>query len=701
MDIISHISNWIDHFHLIGYGVAFFASFLETIIAFGWFLPGSTIVLFLGTLAGQGYFNVYYLILYSVIGAILGDNFNYFLGRYLGDRVFKKGFWFLKPKFFKKREKFFQEHGGKSIFFGRFVPSIKEVMPLIAGTFRMSITRFMVWNVLGAFGWSILWISLGFFLSQSFELAAYWLTRTSFFIVVLIFIFVVLYILKVFIVKQGKNLLSFIISVLRSISDAIKQNPDVKRLRNKYPKTFNFLYNRFQNKTFWGLKFTVLLLLFLYHLFLLFVLIKSMMNKGIITFGDIRIENLLLVFRNKNIIDIFYWITLLGKWQVVVFWTFLFSMFFYFHKKKEFIFPLIVSVFGSGFVTFIMKLIFKRVRPSLAVYQETSFSFPSGHSAIAVGLYGFLGYFFFRFLKKWKYKINFLFLSILVILLIGFSRLYLGVHYFSDVIGGYLVGLLLLFISIGILEFIIDGSIKRRLMSFKLSKKPLIIYSSIGIIFFLVFGLFFAEPIYTHSDNVQSISIVEIDNVFSIFENENLKYSETIFGRKQEPLNFIILAKSDKDLIKIFHQAGWSLGDPVNIRTVYKVGKSALLKQSYKTAPMTPSFWNSRVNDFGFQREIGNVRVRHHARFWRTGYKKGEYLIYVGTASFDIGIKWGITHKIDPDIDTEREILFEDLYKTGLIKKFYKVNFVKPTLGKNFVGDIFFTDGKAYYIEMK
>ncbi|MEZ7821422.1 MAG: LssY C-terminal domain-containing protein [Patescibacteria group bacterium] len=117
---------------------------------------------------------------------------------------------------------------------------------------------------------------------------------------------------------------------------------------------------------------------------------------------------------------------------------------------------------------------------------------------------------------------------------------------------------------------------------------------------------------------------------------------------------------------------------------------------------MTPSFWNAQVHDFGFEKAtIANTaRQRHHARFWKTNIIINGKTAYIGTASFDVGVKMGVTHKIAPDIDTEKEFLFNDLNSSGLIKKYNKQPFVSPTLGKNLAGDEFFTYGESYLIEL-
>jgi hypothetical protein len=69
--------------------------------------------------------------------------------------------------------------------------------------------------------------------------------------------------------------------------------------------------------------------------------------------------------------------------------------------------------------------------------------------------------------------------------------------------------------------------------------------------------------------------------------------------------------------------------------------------------------------------------------------------IFVGTASFDIGLKWGLTHRIDPNIDLERNLLIEDLLRDGGLQQNGWAQVVAPMLGQNVVGDPFFTDGRA------
>ncbi len=114
----------------------------------------------------------------------------------------------------------------------------------------------------------------------------------------------------------------------------------------------------------------------------------------------------------------------------------------------------VIAVAGSSGIVLLIKELVERPRPDVfyQAYTETGYSFPSAHAAAAVALYGFLTYLAWRDSTSKIVHIITLTFSCIVILLVGFARLYLGVHYLSDVIAGYLVGGATLFISIQILK---------------------------------------------------------------------------------------------------------------------------------------------------------------------------------------------------------------------------------------------------------
>lgn len=166
---------------------------------------------------------------------------------------------------------------------------------------------------------------------------------------------------------------------------------------------------------------------------------------------DLSLANLLYALRDPLWVQVFLIATLLGKWWVAAVIVLITAAIFYLKNYKKYITPFFISV-GGGFATgFLAKIIWHRPRPAtIAVYLEHSWSFPSGHAILAVSLYGFLIYFFWKNLKKQPHKLVALFFGLFIIIAVGFSRLYLGVHYLSDVLAGYLIGLVWLGLSLAI-----------------------------------------------------------------------------------------------------------------------------------------------------------------------------------------------------------------------------------------------------------
>ena len=169
---------------------------------------------------------------------------------------------------------------------------------------------------------------------------------------------------------------------------------------------------------------------------------------------DLCLAILLYAVSDSVLVKVFLGLTLLGKWWVAAVVVLITAAIFYLKNYKKYIIPFFISVGGSFFTGFFGKIIWQRPRPlAVAVYVEHSWSFPSGHAILVVSLYGFLIYFFWKNFKKRINKIAALFFGLLIILTIGFSRLYLGVHYLSDVLVGYLVGIFWLVISIWLVEY--------------------------------------------------------------------------------------------------------------------------------------------------------------------------------------------------------------------------------------------------------
>lgn len=207
--------------------------------------------------------------------------------------------------------------------------------------------------------------------------------------------------------------------------------------------------------------------------------------------ADYRIANLLFAFREPRLLRIFSIITLFGESGVIIAATLLLSVLLWHSRQRLFVFALWLTLIVSEGATFAGKLLFHRARPDLLLraIAEDSFSFPSGHATTATAFYGFLAYLIIRTNKKWSVKVNVLFIAMIAVALIDLSRLYLGVHYVSDVLAGNLVGLAGLLFSISITEWFLSTQ-KRAPPVFRLWKLGLVCVAQC----FIVLGIATLAP---------------------------------------------------------------------------------------------------------------------------------------------------------------------------------------------------------------
>ena len=142
--------------------------FTETGLFFGFLLPGDSLLVTAGLLASQGFpLDVYVLGLLLNIAAIVGDNTNYWIGRYMGPRVFtREESLFFRRRHVERAHDFYERHGAKTIVLARFMPIIRTFAPLVAGVAKMSYRTFVTYSVLGGTAWIWSMLFTGYFLGR-------------------------------------------------------------------------------------------------------------------------------------------------------------------------------------------------------------------------------------------------------------------------------------------------------------------------------------------------------------------------------------------------------------------------------------------------------------------------------------------------------------------------------------------------------
>jgi membrane protein DedA with SNARE-associated domain/membrane-associated phospholipid phosphatase len=704
MDSINTLLPALEHFRMLGYWVVLLFSLLESLAFVGVVIPGAVVVVFAGSLAAKGFLDLGDLVWFASAGAVLGDGISFRMGK--GGHIrFREENRIFKPALLDKGKQFFGRHGGKSIFLGRFVGLIRAVIPFVAGLSGMEAKRFYLWNIASAVLWAASHLLAGYFLGQAWRMVGIWSTRFGVVLAAVMLLAIGAWWLKRFAEKRGREFIGFIGSVLSALGKTVAADPHARKVVANHPAFFAFVGKRLDRTEFSGLPLTLLGTAFLYILLLLAGVVEDVLTMDPIVVLDTRIENLLYAFRDPLLVKVFLWITLLAKGTIVLCISLSLAVLFFLRKQREFILPLLVTMTGSSLFDLLGKMAMQRQRPAgVGVYVEASFSFPSGHSTTAAALYGFAVYFLWRRAATWGTRLNILFAGIFLVAAIGFSRLYLGVHFLSDVLGGYLLGLLWLIIGICMAE----SNLRKERPPAAPVLPPVparIVTAGVAlacVAFYVSSGLRYS-PV-SSPPSPRATTVVETTDILKGFDRGLPKYTENILGDRQQPLSVIIVTPGGQILADAFARAGWVSADPLRVDTMTKMVGALISNTGYPAAPVTPSFWNGLVNDLSFEKTTPErtVRERHQARLWKTDLRTADgRAVYVGTAISDAGLKWRVLYRIGPDVDTEREGLLRDLRAAGVVASAGWKDFVSPMTGRNSFGDPYFTAGTITTIHLK
>jgi len=152
-----HLNEIIISYKSWTYLILFLIIFCETGLVFTPFLPGDSLLFAAGAIAALGSLNPMLLFFLLAVAAILGDTANYWIGEFIGEKLFdSKKLKFLKREHLDKTHQFYEKHGGKTIIIARFVPIIRTFAPFVAGIGSMTYPKFLSYNIIGG----ILWVGL-------------------------------------------------------------------------------------------------------------------------------------------------------------------------------------------------------------------------------------------------------------------------------------------------------------------------------------------------------------------------------------------------------------------------------------------------------------------------------------------------------------------------------------------------------------
>ena len=180
-------------------------------------------------------------------------------------------------------------------------------------------------------------------------------------------------------------------------------------------------------------------------LIIFFIFITTLVISNKISFIDSSVYNFLISFKNDSLTNFFRFIT---KFSNVAFLVIFVLIVLLILRNKDAVFVIFNLIF-LRLLNYVIKVIIRRDRPNiLRLIKIGEYSFPSGHAMISMGVYGYLIYLIYKKINNPYIKYLGIIILSLLIILIGISRIYLGVHYFSDVVAGYTLSLIYLIIFI-------------------------------------------------------------------------------------------------------------------------------------------------------------------------------------------------------------------------------------------------------------
>jgi membrane protein DedA with SNARE-associated domain/membrane-associated phospholipid phosphatase len=425
MSFVSSITDFVLANPHLAYGAVFLLALSEAIPVVGALVPGSALIIGISALVPAGIVKLLPLLIAATVGAITGDGLSYWLGHRYHREVLCR--WPLNrhPDLVAQSEAFLHRHGGKSVFLARFTPGVRAFVPLLAGILRMPVRRFYAANIASALAWAPSHILPGVLLGASFMLTGADAGRLAVLLVAVIaVVWAVIWGVRLAL-RRGMPRLAVAQERLWAWACA----------RDTWPRRqARPLLDPSQTETR-ALALSAGVVLGAAWLF--FGVLEDVVSRDPLVRADAAIYHLLQELRTPwgdavmiaitelgdtavtlpMTIIIFAWLAGRGAWRSALYWAAAVGF---------------ASALNTG-----IKAAMHRMRPGDLLHSGWSeFSFPSGHATVNAVMYGFLAFMIARRVRPaWRVPVVAAALSLAA--LVALSRLYLGAHWFSDVVGSF------------------------------------------------------------------------------------------------------------------------------------------------------------------------------------------------------------------------------------------------------------------------
>ena len=417
----------------LAYGTVFLVSLSESLALVGLVVPGTMIMFGIGAVVATGSLGLQPVLLLAAAGAIAGDGISYWLGRHYQEKLRRIWPFSRYSGLLKNGEAFFHRHGGKSILLGRFVGPVRPVIPVVAGMLGMRPLHFAVVNVASAIGWALVYVLPGVFFGTSLAVAGAVSTRLA---VLLLILFAAIW----GFVWLGRKLAALVgrhgpVWLATLENWAVADKP-VHRVQLPFKRVLSSLFLRPQGEALF-LSFLTILLLAAGWGFL--AVLQDVLAKDPLVLADQAVYHFFQSLRTPWSDHMLVAVTELGDAFVNTCVACAVLVVLVFTRCYRTVGYWLLTLVGGFAGVQLLKWLVHLPRPVALYHGASAFGFPSGHTTMSIILYGFLAIVMARSLSatlRWGLFVTVFALSFLIAL----SRLYLGAHWFSDVLGGLLIG---------------------------------------------------------------------------------------------------------------------------------------------------------------------------------------------------------------------------------------------------------------------
>ncbi len=408
---------------------------LETAAFVGLFVPGELGMLVGGYIAYRQHAGLLGMMVAATVGAIIGDNIGYQLGRRFGPAVKRSR---LVRRVGEERwaraEQYLALRGGRAVFLGRFIGVLRALVPALAGASRMPYRRFAMWSALGALLWAPSIIYIGYLAGTSYHRVEVYAGRAGLGLLVLVGMLAAVAAAGRWVANHPEE--------VRAFTNRQLDRPLVSRMRRRYQGQLQFLAARLRPGRALGLALTLQLIALGLAGWLFGVVVQDVLAGEGAARVDGPITRALAARRADWVTSVLSSVTELGAAVVLVSAVVIVGLVAYWLTRSWV--PLLVltlSLLGTVVLGDVVKQLVGRPRPTgYRMIDVSGSGFPSGHAAQSAAVYGALAYLAAGWVRSWRAKVAVWTVALVVLLLVGFSRVYLGAHWTTDVLGGYALG---------------------------------------------------------------------------------------------------------------------------------------------------------------------------------------------------------------------------------------------------------------------